>query len=189
MKRFFLVLFITLSALTLCSQNPTSELGITGYRGIDQEFQHTTLFGISFKPYITENIQLNYSLRMGGSEENGFTLQAPLGILGGGFLFIGSLDEDNNNWGALAILSVIIPEGVSYNILIDYNSRFSPYINLLSMEFTKNYIQPFYEIGFTFKEYVGEKMYAELNIGAKTIYKRFQPVGYVGGTIGIYLHD
>ena|SRR5690554_5058507 len=186
MKRFFLILIITLSADILYSQNPSSELGITGYRGIDQEFQHTTLFGISFKPYITENIQLNYRLRMGNSEKNGFTLNAPLGILGGSILFIGSLDENTDNWGALAVLTTIIPEGITYNIYLDHNSRFSPYINLLSMEFNRNYIRTFYEIGFSFKEYFGEKMYASFDIRGKSIYRHFEPVGFVGGTLGIY---
>ncbi|MFW5851636.1 MAG: hypothetical protein ACOCWB_05385 [Bacteroidota bacterium] len=186
MKRFFLSLIISITSITLYAQQPSSELGITGFRGVDRDFQHTTLFGISFKPYITENIQLNYSLCMGSSEKNGFTLNAPLGILGGGILFVGSLDEDNDNWGALAVLTTIIPEGITYNIYLDHNSTFSPYINLFSMEFNRNYIRGFYEIGFSFKEYFGEKMYASFDIRGKSIYRRFAPVGFVGGTIGVY---
>ncbi|MDA3882840.1 MAG: hypothetical protein PF481_06125 [Bacteroidales bacterium] len=185
MKRFFLVLIVSITSITLYAQYSTSEVGITGFRGIDRDFQNTTLFGITFKPYITENIQLNYSLRMGSSEENGFTLQAPMGILGGGILFVGSFDEEEDGWAGLAILTTIIPEGITYNIHLDYNSTFSPYINILSMEFTQYYIQPYYEIGFSFKEYFAENIYASFDIRCKSIYTGFEPVGFVGGTIGI----
>jgi len=187
MKKFTLYIFL------ICSLNAFSQrsgdFGITAYSGFDNSNQRTTLGGITFKPYVGgDKIQLNYNLRMGSSEANGFTVQTSLGVLGGGALFIAALG-DEDDWYALGILSCFIPEGITYNIFLDDNTAISPFINGLSMEYNRNYVRMFFETGVSFKKYLDNSLYFSCDLGLKSLYRKSKSVVYLGGTIGIALDD
>lgn len=78
---------------------------------------------------------LLYSVGIGVTQENKFFAHFPLGCFFAGYLFGYSDGENNDLLTSLAILSVVIPEGICYNLNIGNQLRVSPYINFNSVEY------------------------------------------------------
>lgn len=181
--KYFLVIFL-FTATYVFSQK--AEFGIVGSYGQDKLSNKTYLGGLNLEVYVTDGLSLNYSLKAGASDLNGFTMQSTMGMLGGSTLFLMGLMGDDDFY-TLAIIAFIIPEGITYNFKPDDKTAISPYINLLSMEYTEHYIKGYYEAGIKFKKYF-DSIYINLNVGVQSAYHRGTLVGNVGGGIGFAIY-
>lgn len=78
---------------------------------------------------------LNYSVGIGTTSENKLFMHFPLGAFFGGYLLVYSNGDNNDFFTALFILSIVVPESVSYNININEKLKVSPYVSFNSTDF------------------------------------------------------
>lgn len=138
--------------LCLCSQTTFAQLseskwlisGVYHTGAVDS----TTYWGVGARGEwrVHERVSLNYNLERIGRRDNishwhssaGSFLGPPLIIFG----LISSADNEFFNlggWGtALGILALIAPDGASFHLPYRFNWEFSPYANILGVDFMKN---------------------------------------------------
>lgn len=100
---------------------------------------------------------LNYSIGFGVSNNDNFYAHYPMGAFWGIYLLANSSGGSSDLLATLAVISFLIPEGVSYNIKVNDKLNVSPYLNFNSMEFYYNDLNE-------------EKIKPSLGLGARISY-------------------
>ena len=142
LKYIILILFIFSFGKSFLSQIDKGEgyLSIKGgYINID-DFTPRAYGGIEFDLLAWEKVGIHYSLLFG---DNYFHMPiAPIGGFLLGAIIAGSEDEDGENrlgvGLVVGLLTAIIPEGISFNIKVNDQIAFAPYISPLQFEYIRN---------------------------------------------------
>lgn len=149
----------------------------------------TTGFGVNY--WFTDHIAINYELQLGYDHPYGFTLNTGWGQVAAGFL----LDEFGGNTvgdivGIVAILAMIIPEGVTFALNPYDDLVFMPYL----IPFEAHYLQHDLpqlrcagEVGLKMHYRLGDSLALRPKIGVRYLYSK-QRLGIEVG-IGMVLID
>lgn len=111
-------------------------------------------FSLGGEVLVGERWGLNYNFDFISRNDNIFQMHSSAGLILGPVLIAGGVvswatagDSNNDgdkdpNLGALGIIGglllIALPEGVSYHIPIKYHWDFSPYVNILGVDYMKN---------------------------------------------------
>jgi hypothetical protein len=108
--------------------------------GIDTAFYNN--YGANFEWFVHRNIGINYSLDYLNRNDNYRSIHTPMGLLAApiSLLVVASspfsFNSGNTLWFLLLMLA--IPDGISLHIPYRYKWDFSPYANVLGLDFVKN---------------------------------------------------
>lgn len=152
------------------SNNQQINLGFDSYLNPSLSLKSMNLQLVLFAE---ERWSIHYSLGFGVTNKQKFYAHYPMGAFWGIYLLANSNGGDNELITSLAVLSFLIPEGVSYNIKINNKLKASPYLNFNSMEYYTN-------------QFGEEKIKPSLGIGSRISYSILPHLGcsfWLGGKI------
>jgi hypothetical protein len=132
---FFGLTLLFLQATVGFSQSQPNQricLGYDSYLNPNMSLKSGTLQYVLFPE---DRWSLHYSLGFGATNNDKFYAHYPMGAFWGIYLLAFSDGGADELLTTLAVISFIIPEGVSYNININEKMKVSPYVNFNSMEF------------------------------------------------------
>lgn len=143
------------------------------------------VYGIHASYYLSERWSLEYSLAYTQVPfEPNYVKIYGGGILAGyGFLqAVNTVNVTNQGWWTLSLLSLVVPEGVSYHIPVNDQLIVSPYLNLLTVDIGENYWRMSNTLGVRLNMVLGEK----LNIAPYGFVMAQYRGNSVGGSVGGY---
>lgn len=167
MKKLLIAIFFLLVVQNTYGQLTENKFHLYGkasYGVMDSSNYINT--GIALEFMINKRWGLNYNLEYKYKTDGYSHIHGSAGTLGAPLLFFLSFaipkNENNNNPSdttksnfrpglfIAGILTLIIPDGVSYHIPVKKNIDFSPYVNLLGVDyvFKKDYNDIFYSLSF-----------------------------------------
>lgn len=105
-----------------------------GFNRLEYTNRFTNSADLGVEYFVTDNLALNYHLRIGYSNEEKLTGHIPIGLGLGVFVVLNSnfIDETVNY---LAILLAVTPEGVTYYFSKNEKSSIGIYANVLGIDF------------------------------------------------------
>ncbi len=172
-------LFATLLCLLFLFQmkgqvlNPKQQINF----GLDGCFlQEVTLKSVNLQwtMFPEEKFSFHYSIGF-GTANNSFYAHYPLTGFWGAVLLARTNSSDADFVTSVAVLSLIIPESISYNIKIDEKMKISPYILFNSHEFY-------------FDDNQEEKLKASIGFGTRVSYKITPYFGFTFSTGAKFLY-
>ena len=156
-----------------------------------QDFDWSITTGFGFNYWIVDHLAINYEFQLGYDSRYNFTMNTGWGQLAAGFLyseFGGTLSGDA--LGTVAILALLIPEGVTFAINPSDDLVFMPYL----IPFEAQYLYSDYprvrcsgEVGLKMHYRLGNGFALRPKIGLRYLYSK-QRLGIEVG-IGMVLLD
>ncbi len=144
-------------------------------------------FHMSFP--VGEHLGLNYKFMLGNNSERSFFLHSNMGSYVSVLLLTTS--GNVNNIGYLAVILLIVPEGVSFHIPITRNFRLTPFINPLGVDYwhdrysSKDYTKGSFDIGIKPTFVMFDKVMVAPSLGYKLLYSKDHEKGIeLGISIG-----
>jgi hypothetical protein len=119
------------------------------------------VYGIQVSYFIRDRLSLEYSLAY---------TQVPfqpnyIKVYGGGILAgygvlqaVNTVNVTGQGWWTLALLSLVIPEGISYHFPVNEQLVVSPYLNLLTVDIGDSYWRMSNTLGVRLNMILGEKL-------------------------------
>ncbi|MCQ2959744.1 MAG: hypothetical protein MJ198_06085 [Bacteroidales bacterium] len=182
MKKLFLIVILILPLVGFSQSSfELSGFGQVG-TNIRSEISYTTGVHFEWIPK-SRSLGLNYSLRFGRETNHDFLFQCPVGAVTG-LLAMAALEYTDSDIPAIGLLLCFIPEGVSYNVPMSDEIIFTPYLNPLLIEFTKEHIYPIMEIGVRVKVPLGSWLYGAANFSVQSPYHFLNTKTCVGMSLG-----
>lgn len=183
MKKFLITILLI---IPLWGQSQSMfELTGFGKVGFDVRSQYMYTAGTTFEwQPKSGNIGLNYSLRFGRNGESNFLFQCPISAVTS-IVAVAILADYDGNLPGLGLLLCLIPEGLSYNIWKDDDIAFTPFINPLLIEFSRDHIGPVLETGVKMKTYFNEYLFGNIEGSLQMQYTSWVVNPWVGISIGV----
>lgn len=174
-RQFLLAIFVLgLNTSFIKAQNLTNQINIGYDVCMFQDFNFKSI-NLQYTLFPEKDFSLHYSLGFGTSN-NMFYAHYPLTSFWGVYL-LGSIDNvDSDALTAIAILSVAIPESISYNIELNNKMTISPYVLFNSHEFYYN-------------ENKEEELRPSVGFGSRFSYKFTSNIGFTFTTGAKLLFD
>jgi hypothetical protein len=191
MKKIYLIPLIILffSSFTI-AQNP--EAGNVRLSILTERIQYpstgrfTQSFGLQLEWFVSDLISLNYNFDGGFNIDRKFYFHMPLGTWFASYPFSTYANTGQNFWLYASVISLVIPEGINFNIRPSETMMISPYIAPLGVYYERRIENDnrSFEAGFSggLKFSVSkENLFFAPYAGMRSLYKRGSTWGIVGG--------
>lgn len=156
-----------------------------------QQFDFSITTGFGFNYWFTDHVAMNYEFQFGGDSRHGFTFNTGWGQVAAGFIYSEFSGTGlGEAMGTVALLALLIPEGLTFAINPDDELVFMPYIMPLEATYLHNDYPRFRcsgEVGLKMHWKLENGMALRPKIGLRCLYSKYQFGIEVG--IGMMLYD
>ncbi len=188
MAVLLLGLFLSLSSLvpnTCQAQDKgTQWMGVRGSRLGFFKGHVVQNYGLELRAYVAKNVALNYSLTFGADENSRFYMHSYLGGGGAGVLGAAALADSSGGLATLkgigALLSLFVPEGVTFAVPVSDQLSITPYVDPLGFDiYNGNLKRDLFvsgKVGARLKFFITDKLVAQPYGGIEALYYKDLPL-------------
>lgn len=171
--------------LSIATFSQSDELSLSTSFGKTTFNKDVRMTGLTYELKLNEKFSFNYNFELGYRSDKGYVAKGPMGVSGGGLLFILSFDNHYNDYFSLGLLACFLPDGISYTHAISNTTSLSPYINFLTLEYSADEIRPSIEFGAKLKHYVSDNFFVLGKCGLHSLYQSKSTSTFFGFGLGI----